>query len=159
MPVVPFHNVLNSALAAMILTNFMARAFQTPPSFLRQPLHQSLSFQLQRTRLLVETDRLADTFEELMGGERYEMVPLPDSMFETTIFVKNVCEFAHDDDLSKLFQSVSALNSVPACVARKADMTSMEYGFVSFPNVQEKEVRACTMHACVTCRHLMNMVA
>ena len=72
--------------------------------------------------------------------ERYEMVKLPDSMLDNTIFVGNLCEFVQDGDLSSLFQSVSMLNSVPACVARKANMQSLQYGFVSFPTVEEKEV-------------------
>ena len=76
----------------------------------------------------------------MIGGERYEMVPLPDSMVDTTIFIGNLCEFVKDDDLSNLFQTVSSLQSVPACVARKANMNSLEYGFVTFPTVEEKEV-------------------
>lgn len=76
-----------------------------------------------------------------MGGERYEMNELPDSMMDYTIFVGNLNEFVQDDDLSQLFQSVSSLQTVPACVVRKPDMSSLEYGFVSFPSVEEKEVR------------------
>ena len=68
------------------------------------------------------------------------MVPLPDRMCDTTIFVGNLCEFVQDDDLSKLFRSVSTLQSVPSCVVRKANMQSLRYGFVSFPTVEEKEV-------------------
>ena len=41
--------------------------------------------------------------------------------------------------LSTLFQEVSSLNFVPACVARKANMSSLKYGFVTFPTVSEKE--------------------
>jgi hypothetical protein len=92
------------------------------------------------SRLLVHTEREADIIEQMVGGERYEMIPLPDSMVDTTLFVGNLCEFVDDGDLSKLFQSVSILNSVPACVARKPDTTSREFGFVSFPTVEEKEV-------------------
>ena len=36
--------------------------------------------------------RDADYGEILAGGERYEMVELPDSMVDTTIFVGNLCE-------------------------------------------------------------------
>ena len=78
--------------------------------------------------------------ELLVGGERYSMVPLPDSMVSTTLFVGNLCEFVHDEDLSQLFQTVSVLQSVPACVARKPNMASLCYGFVTFPSVEEKEV-------------------
>lgn len=90
---------------------------------------------------MVHNLRDADLGELLAGGERYEMVPLPDSMFPTTVFVGNLCEFCSDDDLSRIFQSVSRLQSVPACVARKPNMNSLHYGFVAFPTVEEKEVR------------------
>jgi hypothetical protein len=82
----------------------------------------------------------------MVGGERYEMVPLPDSMVETTLFVGNLCEFVKDDDLSDLFQTVSNLHSVPACVARKANMNSLQYGFVTFPTVEEKEKALVKFH-------------
>ena len=85
--------------------------------------------------------RDADFREMIVGGERYEMVPLPDSIVETTLFVGNLCEFVKDTDLSDLFQSVSKLSSLPACVVRKASYDSLEYGFVTFPSVEEKEVR------------------
>lgn len=91
-------------------------------------------------RLFVATTRDADPIEQIVGGERYEMVPLPDSMLSTTIFVGNLCEFVTDDILSLLFSSVSKMISVPACVARKPNMSSLQYGFVTFPTVQEKEV-------------------
>ena len=41
--------------------------------------------------------------------------------------------------LSSLFQQVSRLSFVPACVARKPNMSSLKYGFVTFPTVSEKE--------------------
>ena len=78
--------------------------------------------------------------ERIIGGTRYEYVPIPDAMKETTLYVGNICEFAHDDDLSQLFKKVSKLRSVPACIARKVDTSSLQYGFVSFPTVEEKEV-------------------
>ena len=81
-----------------------------------------------------------DEIELLMGGQRYELVPLPDIMLDTTIFVGNLCEFAQDEDLSRTFREVSTLQSVPACVARRPNSQSLEYGFVSFPTVEEKEV-------------------
>jgi hypothetical protein len=126
-------------LFVTMLSRFGARAFQTRSSFLRRPLSVSPPL-ITASRIFVHTEGDADMTEMLVGGERYEMIPLPDSMVDTTLFVGNLCEFVHDDDLSKLFQSVSILNSVPACVARKPDMTSREYGFVSFPSMQEKEV-------------------
>lgn len=85
--------------------------------------------------------RDADMMESLVGGIRYEMVPLPDSMMDTTLFVGNLCEFCKDEDLSNLFQTVSTLQSVPACVVRKPNMSSLRYGFVTFLTAQEKEVR------------------
>ncbi len=78
--------------------------------------------------------------EMFVGGERYENVPLPDSMLDTTIFVGNLCEFAQDEDLSQQFRSVTNLISLPACVARRPNSQSLEYGFVAFPTVEEKEV-------------------
>jgi RNA recognition motif. (a.k.a. RRM, RBD, or RNP domain) len=90
--------------------------------------------------LHLHTTREADPIERILGGTRYEFVPIPESMKSTTIFVGNICEFAHDDDLSALFQKVSKLHSVPACIARKVDTSSLQYGFVSFPSVEEKEV-------------------
>lgn len=87
------------------------------------------------------TGREADFAEQMIGGERYEFAELPDSMMSTTLYVGSLNEFVTDDDLSRLFQSVSKLHSVPACVARKADMSSLLYGFVCFPTREEKEVR------------------
>jgi hypothetical protein len=91
--------------------------------------------------------REPDQMEMILGGVRYEMVPLPDRMCDTTVFVGNFCEFVHDEDLSQLFQSVSQLQSLPACVIRKINMQSLRYGFVTFLTVQEKEVR---VHAFVS---------
>ena len=42
--------------------------------------------------------------------------------------------------LGELFQQASTLGSVPAVVARKPNMASLRYGFVTFHNEQEKEV-------------------
>ena len=78
--------------------------------------------------------------EEFVGGMRYEMVELPDSLVDTTIFVGNLCEFVTDEMLSALFQQASTLNFVPACVARKPNSSSLKYGFVTFPTIEEKEV-------------------
>ena len=78
-----------------------------------------------------------------MGGERYSMIQLPDSMVSTTLFVGNLNEFVLDGDLSSLFQTVSKLQSLPACVARKPNAQSLEYGFVAFPTAEEKEVGFC----------------
>jgi len=80
-----------------------------------------------------------DMMEMLIGGQRYENVPLPDSMLDTTIFVGNLCEFAKDEDLSQQFRSVTNLISLPACVARRPNSQSLKYGFVAFPTVEEKE--------------------
>jgi hypothetical protein len=77
----------------------------------------------------------------LESCERYEMVRLPDSLVPTTIFVGNLCEFVTDTMLSELFQKVSTLSSVPACVVRKPSGSSLKYGFVTFLNESEKEVR------------------
>ena len=95
---------------------------------------------------MIATTRDADFVEQIMGGERYEMVPLPDSMLPTTLFVGNLNEFVTDDILSAFFSSVSSVISVPACVARKPNASSMEYGFVTFPTVQEKEAAIVQFH-------------
>ena len=84
--------------------------------------------------------RDADIVEMLVGGERYSLVPMPSAMKAITVFVGNLCEFVQDSDLSAHFSQVSSLTSVPSCVVRKVNTQSMGYGFVSFPNVQEKEV-------------------
>lgn len=86
--------------------------------------------------------RDADIVEMLIGGERYSLVPMPRAMKATTIFVGNICEFVQDSDLSMYFSQVSSLTSVPSCVVRKVNTQSMGYGFVSFPNVDEKEVNS-----------------
>jgi RNA recognition motif. (a.k.a. RRM, RBD, or RNP domain) len=85
--------------------------------------------------------RDADLVEMMIGGERYSLVPMPDPMKSTTLFVGNLCEFVRDHDLSSHFSQVSSLATVPSCVVRKVNTQSMGYGFVSFPSVQEKEVR------------------
>ena len=117
-----------------------------------QLLHSGKDSLLPTTPTTCRTSRLwalsyhlhdADMMETLVGGIRYEMVPLPDSMMETTLFVGNLCEFCKDDDLSKLFQAVSTLHSVPACVVRKPNFESLRYGFVTFLTIQEKEVCVC----------------
>lgn len=87
--------------------------------------------------------RQPDIMEEFVGGMRYEMVELPDSLVDTTVFVGNLCEFVTDEMLSAVFQQASSLNFVPACVARKPDSSSLKYGFVTFPTVEEKEVCIC----------------
>jgi len=77
--------------------------------------------------------------ELMIGGARYEMVELPDSMMSTTLWVGNLCEFVTDEMLGELFQQASSLKFVPACVARKPNMESMRYGFVAFRSEEEKE--------------------
>ena len=90
--------------------------------------------------------------ELMIGGARYEMVELPDSMMSTTLWVGNLCEFVTDEMLSDCFQQASTLGFVPAAVARKPNMESMKYGFVTFRSVEEKEVSYYDMcrvnHSC-----------
>jgi len=81
-----------------------------------------------------------------MGGARYEMVELPDSMMSTTLWVGNLCEFVNDEMLSELFQQASSLKFVPACVVRKPNMESLRYGFVTFRSVEEKETAMNLLH-------------
>ena len=96
--------------------------------------------------LRVHTVRDADMYEMMMGGERYEMVPLPDSMLQTTLFVGNLNEFVSDDDLSELFAPITEWSSVPACVVRKPNMASLKYGFVTFPTEEHKEKALLRFH-------------
>lgn len=74
------------------------------------------------------------------------MVELPDSMMSTTLWVGNLCEFVTDEMLSELFQQASSLKFVPACVARKPNMESMRYGFVTFRSEEEKETAMNLLH-------------
>jgi len=84
--------------------------------------------------------------ELMIGGARYEMVELPDSMMSTTLWVGNLCEFVTDEMLSELFQQASSLKFVPACVARKPNMESLKYGFVTFRSEDEKEIALNLLH-------------
>lgn len=84
-----------------------------------------------------------DAMELLVGGTKYEMVELPDSMMSTTLWVGNLCEFVTDEMLSEVFQQASEQLFVPACVARKPNMESLKYGFVAFRSEAEKEVSIC----------------
>jgi hypothetical protein len=124
-----FLAMLSSHTSRFAVRAFTVKAFAANNYRQRYPL----------PHLNVHMHREADMVEQMIGGERYEVTQLPDSMVETTLFVGNIDEFVHDDDLSGLFQSVSKLQSVPACVVRKPDMSSLQYGFVSFPSVEEKE--------------------
>lgn len=84
-------------------------------------------------------------FDETIGV-KYSMVELPDSLMETTIFVGNLNQFVTDDVLSDLFQEASILKSLPSVVARNPNTSSRHYGFVVFPNVEEKEVAIARFH-------------
>mmetsp|Transcript_25202 Transcript_25202/g.62105 ORF Transcript_25202/g.62105 Transcript_25202/m.62105 type:complete len:497 (-) Transcript_25202:103-1593(-) len=98
------------------------------------------------SELRVHTVRDADMYEMMMGGERYEMVPLPDSMLQTTLFVGNLNEFVNDDDLSQLFAPITEWSSIPACVVRKPNMASLKYGFVTFPTEEQKQEALLRFH-------------
>lgn len=50
-------------------------------------------------------ERDADFGEILAGGQRYEMVELPDSMLDTTIFVGNLCEVSSHSNFLVCFVS------------------------------------------------------
>jgi hypothetical protein len=95
-----------------------------------------------------------DSVELMIGGTRYEMVELPDSMMSTTLWVGNLCEFVTDEMLSELFQRTSSLKFVPACVARKPNYESMKYGFVTFRSEEEKEVSTAMAPSCLISREL-----
>jgi hypothetical protein len=112
------------------------------------------------TALSVHQVRDADLLEQLVGGVRYSLVPMPDLMKATTAYVGNLCEFVNDDDLSDLFAQVSTLQSIPSCVVRKPDYSSLQYGFVSFPSETEKivsEVDSGFYFICFGVVHLPNV--
>lgn len=75
----------------------------------------------------------------MIGGPRYEMVELPDSMMSTTLWVGNLCQFVTDEALSEAFRRAGDSQCVPACVARKPNAESMRYGFVTFCSEEDKE--------------------
>lgn len=84
-----------------------------------------------------------DEFYADVEFEKYDMVQLPDSMVDTTMWVGNLNEFTKDGQLSDLFQQCcSGLLSVPCVVARRPNTDSLGYGFVTFPTEREAEVRA-----------------
>lgn len=129
------------ALTHMLARMASVRALRASIALSKKESYASFRRPFSSSPLNVHTIREADLVEMMLGGERYSLVPMPESMKATTLFVGNLCEFVQDDDLSKLFCQVSSLNSVPSCVVRKPDTQSMRYGFVSFLSVQEKEVR------------------
>jgi hypothetical protein len=138
----PFISMMMSSRVPIILSLVLARALYAGAFSSVRPAQHDVVFGSLSTSTSLQAFNLrdADTMEELVGGERYEMVPLPDSMVDTTIFVGNLNEFVKDEDLSDFFQSVSILQSLPACVARRPNFESLHYGFVTFPTVEEKEV-------------------
>ena len=133
----------------IFLSSDLVDAFSTSPRArtCEAPKGACSHARLSRSQtLFVANLRDADYGEMMVGGQRYEMVPLPDSMVDTTLFVGNLCEFVKDEDLDRLFRTVSSLNSVPACVSRKPNWDSLLYGFVTFPNVEEKEKALVKFH-------------
>mmetsp|Transcript_29458 Transcript_29458/g.84700 ORF Transcript_29458/g.84700 Transcript_29458/m.84700 type:complete len:478 (-) Transcript_29458:69-1502(-) len=129
------------SLTLLSALNSYCHAFQPHRDLRRANIARETTTALDYAHL-----RDADMMELMVGGERYEMVPLPDSMMDTTLFVGNLDEFCKDEDLSNLFQASSTLQSVPACVARKPNMSSLRYGFVTFLTVQEKEDAIMRFH-------------
>jgi hypothetical protein len=144
-----YWNQISCAFVLLIASMANIAAFQITPAFRNSNGMRKCSSLAPnelavrptgRTKLFYY-DREADGMEEMVGGVRYEMVELPDSMVDFTIFVGNLCEFVTDEMLSDVFRKGSSLNFVPACVARKPNSSSLKYGFVTFPTVEEKEVR------------------
>lgn len=121
------------SLIAAIAANSPSLAFQTTP---RSPLHSRSALSYNTW----DAFEMPDNLELMMGATRYEMVELPDSMMSTTLWIGNLCEFVTDEMLGEIFQQASSLKSVPACVARRPNMESLRYGFVSFRSEEEKEV-------------------
>jgi len=90
-----------------------------------------------------------DYMERVVGGSRYdELVPLPDSMTDTTAFVGNLNEFAKDNDLEAFVRQQTKNSTTCVCVVvRKANTESLEYGFCIFSNPIDK------MRAIRNCHH------
>jgi len=81
-----------------------------------------------------------DQFYAETEFQKYDMVQLPDSMVDTTLWVGNLNEFTKDGQLSDLFQQCcSGLLSVPCVIARRPNTDSLGYGFVTFPTQIEAE--------------------
>jgi len=133
-----FQIMIRPAGISSINERIIGKKNKLPNAISRNKLHH-----VRQSWELLYHDREEDLMEEFVesgGGVRYEMVDLPDSMVDTTVFVGNLCEFVTDDMLSALFQQASALNFLPASIARKPNSSSMKYGFVTFPTIAEKEV-------------------
>ena len=124
------------AFIAGLMTISPSIAFQTGQGSPLSPRTSSSSL----TYSTWDAFEMPDNLELMMGGTRYEMVELPDSMMSTTLWVGNLCEFVTDDMLGEIFQQAVSLKCVPACVARKPNMESLRYGFVTFRSEEEKEV-------------------
>lgn len=141
--------VLSLTAKAFTLTPMLHGKFRRPESLeAHNPSTTRASTLFDDLRRNQRHDEDGDRIAELIGGIRYNsLVPIPDAMKETTAYVGNLCEFVHDQDLSQLFAQVSSLLTVPSCVVRKIDTTSLGYGFVAFRTVQEKEVCICVCSA------------
>ncbi len=135
--------------AFSIKSKFRNDAFQSIPASFTPNAFNSAARTPRGTELFYY-EREADRMEQYVGGVRYEMVELPDCLVDTTIFVGNLCEFVTDEMLSEVFRKASTLNFVPAYVARKPNSSSLKYGFVTFPTVEEKEVSLIVR--CVNCQ-------
>lgn len=123
------------------LTSVPVSRRQTPCTSIIPHQQHDAGSTSQHQHKMILSSRDADLVEQLVGGERYSLVPMPDNMKATTVFVGNLCEFVQDEDLSRFFAAASThLSRVPATVVRKPDTQSLRYGFVSFPTRQEKEV-------------------
>ncbi|CAB9497305.1 expressed unknown protein [Seminavis robusta] len=150
---IPSRILVVTALISGTCLGFQSHVARRPSSLLSPALpppqaqnQVQLPQRLGSSALHVLTVREPDLLEMMMGGERFEMVPLPDRMCSTTVFVGNFCEFVHDEDLSALFRTVSTLQSIPACVVRKANMQSLRYGFVTFLTEEETEAAILRFH-------------
>ena len=87
-----------------------------------------------------------DPLQFQAGGKRYEMVPLPDSMCGTTVWIGNLCEFVTGGDLSALLSGSACPTTVPACVARNPNASSRGYGFATFPTEQMRDSAILRFH-------------
>ena len=101
-----------------------------------------------RIMTLSSVSYLGDPYEDNgMLFEKYDMVELPDSMVDTTVWIGNLDEFVSDIDLADLIlskscgnddggggPSISPMFSVPCAIARRPNNDSLGYGFVTFPS-------------------------
>ena len=101
--------------------------------------------------LSVANLRDADFAEMMVGGIRYEMVPLPDSMMDTTLFVGNLNEFVHVGRLIVLICLVQSWKYTGKDYSPKNKMMHWRRSFFSL------HFRTMTCHNCFNPSRICNL--